>query len=187
MAEEFKAFPKIRRWDNITATISEKIDGTNACVVFSDEGVIELVQSRKRAITPGKATDNFGFAEWVSDNRAHLFEFLGPGRHYGEWWGQGIQTSYGQDRKWFTPFNSHQFPADRWMDGDWDIGLHPLPVLWQGPLRGLWRSLGMCGVILTNDGSQLTKARHKRAEGLMIYTDIGYIKHPFDPNQKGGQ
>ena len=90
--------------------ITEKIDGTNAqvviaaigdltpkegpCVVAVDaeRGWCLLVGSRTRYITP--SDDNFGFAAWCRDHASDLFT-LGHGRHYGEWWGSGIQRGYG--------------------------------------------------------------------------------------------
>ena len=61
--------------------------------------------SRTRLVTPGKQTDNFGFAGWVRDNAEDLAK-LGPGRHFGEWYGQGIQRDYGLKEKRFALFNT---------------------------------------------------------------------------------
>ena len=104
--------------------ITEKIDGTNAAVVlvpyqqadvdqlpFSLATVPDpahgmylsvLAQSRSRYLTAEQ--DNFGFAAWV---KAHAEELaaLGPGVHFGEWWGKGIQRGYGLDEKRFSLFN----------------------------------------------------------------------------------
>jgi hypothetical protein len=90
---EFKAWPKIARL-NRRMIITEKIDGTNAAVIVTEGGQV-YAQSRTRLITPGKTTDNFGFAAWVEQNKVFLAERLGPGYHYGEWWGVGIQRGYG--------------------------------------------------------------------------------------------
>ena len=86
---EFKKWEKIPRENPFTVTISEKIDGTNACIVIID-GAIAEVQSRKRFITPGD--DNYGFALWVEENKDDLAS-LGDGYHYGEWAGEGIQKN----------------------------------------------------------------------------------------------
>lgn len=127
----FQAFPKIPRL-NRDCVVTEKIDGTNAAIVIVptddpnfDYGGLDLgitspdgqplavyAQSRKRIITPGKATDNHGFAGWVQDNITELVK-LGPGRHFGEWWGKGINRGYGLDDKRFSLFNVH-----RWHDRD---------------------------------------------------------------------
>lgn len=58
--------------------------------------------SRKRWINPN--SDNFGFAKWVKENAEELLK-LGEGRHYGEWYGCGIQRDYGLDEKRFALFN----------------------------------------------------------------------------------
>jgi hypothetical protein len=53
--------------------------------------------SRTRWVLPEterKAADNFGFAQWVDQNIHELIK-LGPGRHFGEWYGAGIQCGYG--------------------------------------------------------------------------------------------
>lgn len=101
MNELFKAWPKIPRWGNTEYTFTEKIDGTNACVIVTDDGQV-LAQSRTRIIT--LENDNFGFAKWVYENKEEL-KSLGVGYHFGEWWGQGIQRRYNLDEKRFSLFN----------------------------------------------------------------------------------
>ena len=61
---EFKAFPKIARL-NREIVVTEKIDGTNSCVIVTEDGEV-LAQSRNQFITPDK--DNYGFARWVWNN-----------------------------------------------------------------------------------------------------------------------
>jgi hypothetical protein len=97
----FKAWPKIPRLENEVYHITEKIDGTNACVIINEQGV--FAQSRTRLITP--EDDNYGFAKWVQTNAKTLIQDLGEGYHYGEWWGQGINRGYGLDHKRFSLFN----------------------------------------------------------------------------------
>jgi len=101
--------------------ITEKIDGTNAQLliaelandesipahslgVFDHGGKLHYMAagSRTRWITP--EVDNAGFAAWVASNFEHL-KTLGPGRHFGEWWGQGIQRKYGMSEKRWSLFN----------------------------------------------------------------------------------
>jgi hypothetical protein len=103
---EFREFQKIPRL-NREVIVTEKIDGTNACVIVGEDGSI-AAQSRSRIITP--QDDNFGFAKWVEANAETLKE-LGPGYHFGEWWGQGIQRGYGLTEKRFSLFN-----VSRWGD-----------------------------------------------------------------------
>jgi len=93
---EFTAFSKIPRL-NREATVTEKIDGTNAVIHVSDDGLTLTAGSRSRWITPGD--DNFGFARWAHEHEEELRTGLGPGLHYGEWWGAGIQRGYGLSEK----------------------------------------------------------------------------------------
>lgn len=103
---EFKPWPKIVRVENRRSPIfTEKIDGTNACVVITDDGQIGA-QSRTRLITP--EADNFGFARWVHENAQELLK-MGPGHHFGEWWGLGIQRGYDQSEKRFSLFNTRRW------------------------------------------------------------------------------
>jgi hypothetical protein len=103
---EFQEFPKMARWSR-EVIITEKIDGTNACVFIGEDGEF-LTGSRSRWITP--ADDNFGFSRWANDHKDELLT-LGPGRHFGEWWGAGIQRRYGLIEKRFSLFN-----VGRWFD-----------------------------------------------------------------------
>jgi hypothetical protein len=99
---EFIEFPKMARLSR-ECLVLEKIDGTNASIFITDDGQM-LVGSRTRWITP--ESDNFGFARWAMEHREELLQ-LGPGRHFGEWWGSGIQRGYGLQKgeKRFSLFN----------------------------------------------------------------------------------
>ena len=137
----FEPFPKIPRLFR-EITITEKIDGTNAQVFIVDgkdiagtelvlqstsycQGFYLFVGSRKRYITPDN--DNFGFATWVYSHTDELIEGLGEGRHFGEWWGQGIQRNYGLDHKRFSLFNTK-----RWNEENKPECCHVVPVLYEG-------------------------------------------------------
>lgn len=122
MTVEFKEFAKIPRGQGEGMTITEKIDGTNACVIveISDDGAPHVIgaQSRSQLMahnndgTLTKYTDNYGFAEWVIKNQDEL-SLLGEGYHYGEWAGNGIQKNHHNiEGKKFFLFNS-----ERWRDG----------------------------------------------------------------------
>lgn len=128
MTIEFQAWPKIARL-NRDMIVTEKLDGTNAAVIITDDYDI-AAQSRKRLITPGD--DNYGFARWVLDNADALKDALGPGRHFGEWWGSGIQRGYGlpKGEKRFSLFNVGRY-ADADLSALPNVGL--VPVLYQGP------------------------------------------------------
>lgn len=119
--EIFKAWPKIPRVENKKEFYTEKIDGTNACIVISFEdgdipplakfitevGLLNVwMQSRNRLIT--SEDDNFGFAKWVAANLHDLIQ-LGEGYHYGEWWGQGVGRTYDMKEKVFSLFNTKRW------------------------------------------------------------------------------
>ena len=131
----FKKFPKIPRL-NREIVITEKLDGVNAGVYVSEDGQHVTAASRNRWLVPGK-NDNFGFATWVYENQEELRE-LGPGMHWGEWWGQGIQRRYGLDKKVFSLFN-----VGRWKgEGGIQIGTDTpppccsvVPILYVGPFN----------------------------------------------------
>jgi hypothetical protein len=99
---DFRPFPKVPRWSR-DIIITEKLDGTNASIYIGEAGEF-LVGSRTRWITPGELTDNYGFAAWAHDNKNDLLN-LGPGHHFGEWWGKGIQRGYGLNERRFSLFN----------------------------------------------------------------------------------
>ncbi|MDP7733689.1 RNA ligase family protein [Mycobacterium paragordonae] len=126
MTLEFRPWPKTPRLSNSGMVITEKIDGTNAAVIITEDGEVGA-QSRNRLITP--ESDNFGFAKWVYENEHVLFEILGPGYHYGEWWGSGIQRGYGLEKgeKRFSLFNTGRWDADD--IGGLVPGLGVVPVL----------------------------------------------------------
>ncbi len=106
---EFKAWPKIQRIGAENICITEKMNGTNACIIIQD-GEIVGVQSRRRIITP--VDDNYGFACWVHNNEVELLG-LGDGYHYGEWIGEGIQKNpHKAVGNHFYLFNTARWNAD---------------------------------------------------------------------------
>ena len=148
----FQEFPKIARLSR-EIVVTEKIDGTNAQVFIQplgdplpvddvspdavsviyheDAGATYAVfaGSRTRWVKPGKANDNHGFAGWVCDHAEELVIGLGEGRHYGEWWGHGINRGYGLKEKRFSLFNVH-----RWENPDARPACcHVVPTLYRGP------------------------------------------------------
>lgn len=140
MNVEFVEFPKMPRLSR-EIIVTEKIDGTNAQVFiapgapgqpgavatwFDEATATDMVMyagSRSRWIT--RDADNFGFAAWVHDHADELAK-LGPGSHFGEWWGAGIQRRYGLSEKRFSLFN-----VDRWGD-ERPSCCHVVPVLYRG-------------------------------------------------------
>jgi hypothetical protein len=87
--------------------VTEKIDGTNAQVYITEDGQV-FAGSRNRWLTPEQ--DNFGFARWVKEKEEAL-RALGPGAHFGEWFGRGIQRGYGLEEKRFALFNTHRWTS----------------------------------------------------------------------------
>jgi hypothetical protein len=115
--DTFVEFPKIYRLRR-ECIVTEKLDGTNAQVIISEHptaytfrecgGLWVSAASRSRFIHP--AADNCGFARWAYDHANELVK-LGTGRHYGEWWGSGIQRGYGLKEKRFSLFNVSRWAA----------------------------------------------------------------------------
>lgn len=158
---EFVEFPKIARFSR-EIIITEKIDGTNACVYVGEDGTV-LAGSRSRWITP--SDDNFGFAAWVAEHSSELRE-LGPGRHFGEWWGRGIQRHYDMPCRVFSLFN-----VDRWSDSRpkcCDV----VPVLYRGQFES--DAVNSCLVRLADLGSYAAPG-FKRPEGVIIYHVAGNV------------
>jgi hypothetical protein len=88
-------------------------------------GLYIYAGSRTRWIKPGKTSDNYGFAAWVQDHVEELAK-LGAGRHFGEWWGKGIQRGYGLDERRFSLFDSSGRYDDR------PDCVHVVPELYRG-------------------------------------------------------
>lgn len=105
---EFKEFSKIARLSR-DCVITEKIDGTNGLICFTEQGDM-FVGSRSRWLS--FENDNMNFYRWARDHEKEL-KTLGPGYHYGEWWGNGIQRNYGLkqgDKRWSL------FNVNRWCE-----------------------------------------------------------------------
>lgn len=120
---DFIEFPKMPRLSR-EIIITEKIDGTNGQIAISDDGSEMFVGSRTRWIQP--ENDNFAFAKWAYENKEDLLT-LGPGRHFGEWWGQGIQRNYGLKERRFSLFNVARWGEVR--PACCDV----VPLLYRGP------------------------------------------------------
>lgn len=123
MIPEFVEWPKIARLSR-EIIVTEKIDGTNGVIYIGEDGQF-LAGSRTQWLI---GSDNHGFAAWAAANRDELMK-LGPGRHYGEWWGSGIQRGYGlpKGEKRFSLFN-----VSRWTDEVRPACCHVVPILYRG-------------------------------------------------------
>jgi hypothetical protein len=119
---DFQPFPKIGRLSR-NIIITEKLDGSNGQLAITEDGRL-FVGSRSRWIAPEQ--DNHGFASWAYSNKDELLK-LGPGRHFGEWWGCGIQRGYGIKERRFSLFN-----VRRWTETPPPSCCGVVPVLWEG-------------------------------------------------------
>lgn len=160
---EFKPWPKTPRLKR-SIVITEKIDGTNACIYVNDDQTFVGAQSRNRIVTPDN--DNAGFARWVYANAGALADTLGPGYHYGEWWGSGIQRAYGLKNgdKRFSLFN-----ADRWQSHADELAavdsLGVVPVLYRGDFTT--NAVDDTVAELAESGSRV--ADFDQPEGVIVY------------------
>lgn len=172
---EFETFDKIARLSRGCA-ITEKIDGTNACIAISEDGGF-FVGSRSRWITP--EDDNFGFARWAYERKESLLA-LGPGRHFGEWWGSGIQRGYGLQKgeKRFSLFNT-----SRWIATAPPACCLVVPVLY----TGIFTSTAVDDALelLRTQGSQAAPGFMK-PEGVIVYQSAGrvYFKKTLDKDEE---
>lgn len=205
---DFVTWPKTPRLFR-DVVLTEKIDGTNAAVVIEeipeglecpDIAVAEVkdetkpfdtyfaigAQSRKRLIT--RKADNFGFANWVADNAETLYRDLGPGRHYGEWWGSGIQRGYGlpKGQKLFSLFNVTRYEAgsERFETS----ALRVVPVLRrcmfsEFEIHRTLRELGEAGSL----AAYREGVRFGDPEGIITFhtSSNSVFKTTFDDNPKG--
>lgn len=160
----FMAWPKIARL-NRDIVVTEKLDGTNACVIVHDDGQV-YAQSRTRLITPGQNTDNYGFAAWVAEHAGELRCGLGPGHHFGEWYGRGIQRAYGLDHRRFALFNT-----GRWASEDRPACCDVVPTLYVGPFAS---EAGPCTAVISAVAALRRKGSRAvpgfmRPEGVVVW------------------
>ncbi len=185
---QFQAFPKIGRLSKL-ATVTEKIDGTNAAVVIVPTGDSDSAQgaatgalatlggfhigaqSRTRMLDTSAKGDNLGFAKWVLENAPALIS-LGAGLHFGEWWGAGIQRGYGLTEKRFSLFNTARWGAH---NPNTPSCCSVVPVL------------AKCGLSEVDDVMSNLKVDGSRAspgymnpEGIVIYHEGTYYKKTFE-------
>lgn len=168
--------------------VSEKIDGTNASVLIVQTPLLD--DDGKDAVafippTPGEPgyfvfagsrnrwlnvhDDNYGFANWVKENALELLK-LGPGHHFGEWWGYGINRGYGLpkgDRR-FSLFN-----VEKWGDALSRPAIcHVVPTLYRGPFST--SSIDAVVAALGAMGS-LAAPGYMQPEGVVIYHTSGNL------------
>lgn len=194
---EFMPWPKMARLSR-ECLVTEKLDGTNACVnivlasevsIFGDPDAVVcgdrsdpfavtiFAGSRTRWIKPGN--DNYGFAAWVLANHKELAR-LGPGRHFGEWWGHGIQRRYNIPEKRFSLFNTGRFVPlengpgvnDTTMNGNIIKCCSVVPVLYRGAFNTYEVAVALEG--LRQNGS-VAAPGFMQPEGIIIYHVAGKV------------
>ena len=153
----FRSFPKVPRLAR-EMVITEKIDGSNA-QIFIGEGGEFYTGSRNRITTPND--DNLGFSAWAHHHKDELL-YLGPGRHFGEWWGYRINRGYGQAARNFSLFN-----VSRWSGcPDLPPCCRVVPVLYKGPFDSI------AAIVVLNTlqrlGSQAARG-FMNPEGIVIF------------------
>ena len=170
-APAFEGWPKMPRLFK-DMVITEKIDGTNAQILIGENGSVHA-GSRKRWLHMGD--DNHDFGKWVNENKSFLRGLLGKGRHFGEWWGQGIQRRYGMEHKVFSLFNTAKWGGMLELDGR----LRVVPVL------EVWRfntaRIKLVADNLEREGSKASPG-FMRPEGICVFhTGANQIfKHSFE-------
>lgn len=107
---------------------------------------------------------------------------LGPGYHYGEWWGQGIQRKYGLTEKRWSLFNTSRWELER------PTCCYCVPVLY----RGVFESSAVyeeLGDLLA--GGSIAAPGFMNPEGVVIYHIAAgqYFKKTIlkDDEPKGAQ
>jgi hypothetical protein len=200
--DKFTEFPKMARLSR-EMIVTEKIDGTNAQIFIAraenpplvpketlfawndSDGKLcyMLAGSRTRWITPEE--DNYGFAAWAQKNAFELTK-LGVGRHFGEWWGRGIQRKYDMSERRFSLFN-----VSRWCPHDQEPQVipsanptvvkmqdrlpeccHLVPVLYWGDFDT--NHINQCLTYLRDHGSQAALGFMK-PEGVVAFHIAGNV------------
>lgn len=180
MTPEFEHFPKIPRARKLHMFITEKIDGTNAQILISpDPSVPILAGSRNRWIFPnadGKTTDNYDFASFVAANESALRR-LGPGRHYGEWYGAGIgPRKYGLTSRRFALFDALRWTPERLPEGlPAEVGV--VPILYNGAVDNDMPDRMMASLKL--EGSRAVPG-YMNPEGIVVSVNGVLWKDTFD-------
>lgn len=156
---EFESFGKIPRLTR-ECLITEKIDGTNAQIAITKNSEFYVGSRNRWLVTPnGVIGENHGFASWALQHKDELVAGLGPGRHFGEWWGPGIQRGYGMSERRFSLFN-----AKRWALKKPDC-CHVVPVLYQGLFSTY--AVDQCLAELAKNGS-VAAPGFMQPEGIIV-------------------
>lgn len=170
--ETFKRIPRIAR----RIIVTEKIDGTNGCVWVNDTATDLYPASRNQWLHPDKP-DNYDFGNWVRRNKEELLK-LGPGFHYGEWWGIGVARRYNINERRWSLFNT-----SRWNNGNKPQCCHVVPVLAEIDLatEELFGRIESITWKLRSEGSKAAPG-FMNPEGVVIFHEAAqqYFKYTFD-------
>jgi RNA ligase len=169
---DFQQFRKIPHFKRSTMSITQKIHGSNAQVFITEKGEVKA-GSRSRWLAPTKNEDNYGFARFVEDHKDLLIEKLGPGRHYGEWAGPGINGGEGLTEKKLVLFNWR-----RWKDQDISSQITTVPLLYHGRADYPDAIAKVAMDQLKKDGSVLVPG-FMQPEGIVIEIGDSFYKWPF--------
>lgn len=188
--QRMKSIPRLLR----DVIVTEKIDGTNASIFITEDGLSMYTASRTRWITP--ADDNYGFAKWAASRGEELLALLGPGHHFGEWYGNGIQRKYGLQQKRFALFNVQRWASPQNLEKFGDIlpnatlvpeWLDVVPIIGMGVFDT--QNIMTAAGLLHREGSILVPG-FMQPEGVVVYHKAGdaLFKYTFDKNDghKGG-
>lgn len=147
-----------------------------------NEKLYVFAGSRNRWLGIGKQKDNYKFACWVRENGLHLTLGLGKGRHYGEWWGNGIQRGYDIGERQFSLFNVSNVKIERYFLMSDLSSCHIVPTLYIGKFDT--NKINQVLEDLRKHGSWAT--RFMKPEGICIYHTAsgGYFKVTLDNDEK---
>lgn len=123
-------------------------------------------------------TDNSGFYAWTQKNKEEIARLLGPGRHYGEWWGAGIQRRYTNEKqKFFSLFNVTQ-----WEGQPLPQDVRVVPVLYRGPFNT--EEVNKALELLRTSGS-VASPGCKTPEGIVVFHTAAnvYFKQTLDKDE----
>lgn len=191
----FTEFPSIARLAR-DVVVTEKIDGTNAQIHITEDGRL-FAGSRTRWIAP--EADNYGFARWVQLHHAELMT-LGPGSHFGEWWGSGVQRGYGlaNGDKRFSLFNVGRWTS-RHNNGEADAPAgehtrclevpccHVVPVLLRCAFDTAAIETALAGLI---EHGSVAAPKFMNPEGIVVYHEkarVLFKKTLGNDGHKGGR
>lgn len=180
---EFKAWREIEKFTGIHVIVTEKIHGANCHVnvVSQPDGSLKAIAGKRTSYVGTQGL--FGFGEFVTSNEKEICEKLGPGRHYAEWTGAGVNGDYGLKNKTAVLFNTrHHGPkkAAGVLPDRFDV----VPVLYDGPY--VQEKIDEVLADLKANGSKFSHG-YMRPEGVVLFFPLfnAYKKIVFKPEETG--